>query len=262
LYNEKMIDASGKDVFATKFGRRVSELYIDPISAVYIREALHSRAPVISDISFLQMVAHTPDMYPKLRPYSNEINNLALFVEEHRDEFMFPVPDEGNDQLDVEEFMGEAKLAWVMQSWIEEVTEEQMLENFRVQPGDLYRIISSEEWLLYAARELAKLLKQNDLLPRLSVLMERSTKGVRKELLPLVRLEGIGRVRARILFDSGLKTVKDLKRAPLDQLMRLPLVGSKVAKRIKEQVGGLVKSKQWKALGKGEAAEQQSLADY
>ncbi len=262
LYDEKMIDVSGTKVFATKFGRRVSELYIDPISAVYIREALHSRAPVISDISFLQMVAHTPDMYPKLRPYSDEVNNLALFVEQHRDEFMFPVPEEDSDQLDFEEFMGEAKLAWVMQSWIEEATEEQMLEKFRVQPGDLYRIINSEEWLLYAARELAKLLGQRDLLPQLTVLMERSTKGVRKELLPLARLEGVGRVRARILFDSNLKTVKDLKRAPLDQLMRLPLVGPKVAKRIKEQVGGLVKLKQWKALEREEASEQQSLTDY
>jgi helicase len=262
LYDEEMIDVSGRDVFATKFGRRVSELYIDPISAVYIREALYSRARVISDISFLQMVAHTPDMYPKLRPYSDEINRLVLFVEEHRDEFMFPVPEEGNGQLDFEEFMGEAKLAWVMQSWVEEVTEEQMLEKFRVQPGDLYRIVNSEEWLLYAARELAKLLKQNDLLPQLNVLMERSTKGVRTELLPLVRLEGIGRVRARILFDSGLRTARDLKRAPLSQLTKLPLIGSKVAKRIKEQVGGLVKPKQWKALGKAEASEQQSLTDY
>jgi len=262
LYDEEMIDVSGKDVFATKFGQRVSELYIDPVSAVYIRDALYSRAPVITDISFLHMIAHTPDMYPKLRPYSNEIDELALFVDQHKDELMFEPPSELEDHIDFEEFLGEAKMAWVMHSWVEEITEDQMIERFRVQPGDLYRLISSAEWLLYASRELAGLLKQKDLAPRLNMLIERSAKGVKTELLPLVRLEGVGRARARILFNSGLKTVEDLKHAPVERLVRLPLIGSRVAKRIKEQVGGFVKSEEWKKLGKEEAPEQKSLKEY
>ncbi|MDH5623575.1 MAG: DEAD/DEAH box helicase, partial [Candidatus Bathyarchaeota archaeon] len=69
LYEEKMIEVSGESVYATRFGRRVSELYIDPVSAVIIREALLSRAPRLTDISFLHMIARTPDMFPKLRPY-------------------------------------------------------------------------------------------------------------------------------------------------------------------------------------------------
>jgi len=262
LYDEKMIEVDGRDVFATKFGRRVSELYIDPVSAVFIRDALYARAPLISDISFLHMMAHTPDMYPKLRPYSSEIDELALFVDEHKDEFMFNVPSELDDYMDYEEFLGEAKLAWVMQSWIEEVTEDQMIEQFRVQPGDLYRVVNSAEWLLYASRELAGLLGQKDLVPQLNALRERSAKGVKTELLPLVRLESVGRARARILFNSGLKSVEDLRHAPVERLVELPLIGSRVAKRIKEQVGGFVKSEQWKKLGKEEKPEQKSLTEY
>ncbi|MFP3984554.1 MAG: DEAD/DEAH box helicase [Candidatus Bathyarchaeia archaeon] len=261
LYDEEMIELSGKDIFATKFGRRVSELYIDPISAIVIREALRVRAPALTDFSMLHMIAHTPDMYPKLRPYSNEIDGLTLFVEEHKDEFMFDIPT-ALDYIEFEEFLGEAKLAWVIRSWIDEASEDQMIERFGVQPGDLYRVINSAKWLIYASRELANLLNHKDLTPQLNMLMERSAKGVKAELLPLVRLESVGRTRARILFNSGLKTVEDLKHAPVETLTRLPLIGPRIAKRIKEQVGGFIRSEQWKKLGEEEFPEQQSLTKY
>jgi len=262
LYEEKMIEFSGNDVLATKFGRRVSELYIDPVSAVIMRDAMLNRAPFITDISFLHMIAHMPDMFPKLRPYSNEIDELALFVDEHRDEFMVQVPDEWEDRIDYEEFLGEAKLAMVMDAWIKEATEDGIIEKFMVQPGDLYRLLSTARWLLYASHEIGALFGYKDLLKNLAELMDRVEKGVKAELLPLVRLEGIGRVRARILFNSGLKTVEDLKTAPIEKLTSLPLIGPKVAKKIKEQVGGFVKSEEWKKLKKKKTLEQQALTEY
>jgi helicase len=92
--------------------------------------------------------------------------------------------------------------------------------------------------------------------------MERVDKGVKSELLPLVRLKGIGRVRARILHDSGLKTIKDLKTAPIKRLTSLPLIGPKLTKEIKEQVGGLVESKEWKKLKKKKGQKQQAITKY
>jgi len=262
LYEEAMIKFSGDDVYATKFGRRISELYIDPVSGVIIRDALLNRAPLLADISFLHMIAHMPDMYPKLRPYSREIDELALLVEEHRDEFMMDVPNEWADRIAYEEFLGEAKLAWVLGSWIKEITEDGIIEKFRVQPGDLYRLIATGRWLLYASHEIAALFGHKDLLPNLTELTERMQKGVKKELLPLVRLEGIGRVRARILHNTGLKTISDLKTAPLEKLVGLPLIGPKLAKKIKEQVGGFVKQKDWKKLKSKKSLEQQALTKY
>lgn len=262
LYEEKMIDISGENIYATRFGRRVSELYIDPVSAVIIRDALLSREVELTELSFLHMIAHTPDMFPKLRPYQREMDNLGLFVDEHRDEFMFEVPDEWTDMMAYEEFLGEAKLAWVLKAWIEETSEDEVIERFQVQPGDLYRLIETARWLLYASHELATLQDHKDLLHPLAELMERAQKGVKAEVLPLVRLKGIGRVRARILYNSGLKSLKDLKVAPIEKLTSLPLIGPKLAKNIKEQVGGYIKSKEWKELKKGKAWEQQALTEY
>jgi len=227
-----------------------------------IRDALLSRAQRLTDMSFLHMIAHTPDMFPKLRPYSREIDKLALFVDEHQEEFMFEVPDEWMDRIAYEEFLGEAKLAWVLKAWTEETTEDETIEKFRVQPGDLYRLIATSRWLLHASHEVASLFNHKDLLPHLAELMERTEKGVKTELLPLVRLKRIGRVRARILYNSGLKTRTDLKRAPLKKLTSLPLIGPKLAKKIKEQVGGFVKAEEWKKLKKEETAEQRAITEY
>jgi helicase len=262
LYDEKMIDINGENICATKFGRRISELYIDPVSGVVIRDALQNHAPLLTDISFFHMIAHTPDMFPRLRPYSREIDELTFFVDQHRSEFILPVPNEWEDGMSYEEFLGEAKLSGILHAWIEETSEEQMIEQFSVQPGDLYRVIESARWLLYASHELGSLLEHKDILPMLNTIMERTEKGVKAELLPLVRLEGVGRVRARILYSAGLKNLDDLKRAPIDQLTSLPLIGSKLAKRIKDQVGGFIKAEEWKKLKKDEEWEQRAITEY
>jgi helicase len=262
LYTEKMIEVVGDKVRATKFGRRVSELYIDPLTGVVIRDALTNRAERLTDISFLHMIARTPDMFPKLRPYSREIDELQFFVEEHQKEFMFDIPALYQDRLGFEEFLGEVKMAWVLKAWMEETTEDDMIERFRVQPGDLYRLIQTSKWLVHASHELAILFRHKDLFQHLAKLMVRIEKGVKPELLQLVKLEGVGRVRARILYNSGLKNMHDLKSARLEKLIGLPLIGPRLAKKIKEQVGGFIKAEEWQKLKKGEAEEQRALTEY
>ena len=58
--------------------------------------------------------------------------------------------------------------------------------------------------------------------------------GIKEELLPLVRLKGIGRVRARRLWNAGLKTILSLKKAQLETLEII--LGSETAKSVREQV--------------------------
>jgi helicase len=91
---------------------------------------------------------------------------------------------------------------------------------------------------------------------------QRVEKGVKKELLPLVKLEGVGRVRGRILFNSGYKTIDDIKNARIEDLTGLPLVGPKLAKKIKEQVGGFVKKDIWENLEKQDEWKQKAITEY
>jgi helicase len=263
LFTEKMIEFYGDKIFATKFGRRVSELYIDPLTGVIIRDGLTNRADRVTDISFLHMIGRTPDMFPKLRPYSSEMDNLQFFIEDHKDEFMFDLPDPWMDRIAFEEFLGEAKLSLVLKSWMDETSEDEMIERFKVQPGDLYRLISTAKWLVHSSYELAVLFKRKDMLQNLSRLMIRIEKGVKPELLPLASLKGIGRTRARILYNSGLRTMDDIKRAPIPKLTGLPLIGPKLAQKIKEQVGGTVKKQEWENLKKKKEIEKQrSLTEF
>ncbi|MGC9345819.1 MAG: helicase-related protein, partial [Candidatus Bathyarchaeales archaeon] len=262
LYDEEMIDLSGENIYATKFGKRVSELYIDPVSAVIIRNALRRKPTYLTDLSLLHMIAHTPDMAPKLRPYTGELDEVTVFMEEHKEEFLVDVPDEWEDRIAYEEFLGEVKTAMVLKAWIEEMSEDEIIERFRVQPGDLYRTIQNAKWLLYATRELALLLGNKRMLPKTIELTERVDKGVKKELLPIVKLEGVGRIRGRIIYNAGYKTIEDIKHAAIEDLVNLPLIGPKLAKKIKEQVGGFVKKEEWRKLKKGEAWEQKALTEY
>jgi helicase len=172
------------------------------------------------------------------------------------------VPNEWDDHIAYEEFLGEIKTAVVLKSWMEEMSEEMLLERFRAQPGDLYRTIENAKWLLHATHELGRLLGNKEILPLASELIERIAKGIKKELLPIVILKGVGRVRGRIMYNAGYKTIADIKHAPLEDLTNLPLIGPRLAKKIKEQVGGFVKKGTWEKLEKGEEWKQKSLADY
>ncbi|MCX8177902.1 MAG: DEAD/DEAH box helicase [Candidatus Bathyarchaeota archaeon] len=261
LYEWEMIEIKGENIYATHFGKRVSELYIDPVSAVIIRNAIRLKPKALTELSLLHMVTHTPDMRPLLRPYSSELDDIAIFMEDHRDEFIVEVPSEVDDRMEYEEFLGEVKTAMVLKAWIEETSEDDIIEKFKVQPGDLYRVIESAKWLLYATHELARLFEDNEVPSMALELMERVEKGVKKELLPIVKLEGVGRVRGRILYNAGYRTTDDIKNAQVEDLAKLPSIGPKLAKKIKGQVGGFVKKETWRRLGYMEW-KQKALTEF
>jgi len=266
LNKEGMVEFEGVQLKATKFGQRVSELYIDPMSAVILRDGLYSRAKHLTEISLLHLISRTPDIAPKLYPRRGEDEMLDLFAREHQDEFMCEVPEYYGDTNGVtyEEFLSEIKCTRVLYEWINETSEDAILEVHKVEPGDILRMVDTSKWLLHATRELAELFGHKDLLNFIRELQVRCGKGVKSELVPLVELEGVGRVRARALHNAGYKTLQELRRASVTDLMNVPLIGPTVAKKIKEQVGGLIKAEEWERIRSKtlEATEQSLLTDY
>jgi helicase len=258
LYKEEIVIVEGTYLRPTEFGRRLSELYIDPVSGALIRDGLYNRAKRVTDLSFLHLVCHTPDISPKFYPRRKEAEELGTYMHEHEDEFLFDLPEEYDDITAYEEFLAEIKCAKVAEDWIDEGSEDQIIERYSVEPGDLFRFVESTKWLTHAVHELATLFGHKDLLPPLSKLMERVKYGVKSELLPLVKLEGIGRMRGRTLYSAGLINIKVLQQASLSKLASVPLIGPQTARRIKEQVGGTVSREEWEGL-KGKSWKQKKL---
>ena len=220
---------------ATKLGKRVSELYIDPLTAVRLIEAMKAKVEEITTVTLLQMLCMTPDV-PTIPMARIPFERLANYYERHKEELPVKPPDPDEEPEAYEAYLEALKNVMVLEAWVNEVSEGDMYEKLGVEPGDLAALRERAEWVCYSAHQIANLIKAVDFINPLRVMTERLRHGVKEELIPLVRLEGIGRVRARALYSRGFRSIEDLKRASVDELMSVPGIGPQIARRIKEQL--------------------------
>jgi helicase len=232
LLEEEMIRSVDGRLVPTFFGRRVSDLYIDPLTAVKLRDALRNFKPGGSPFGLLHAVCSSPDMltmYLKRSDYE--------WVEEvyatREGELLLPPGD--LDEFDF--YLAELKTACSIDDWIMEMEEDELLKKYGIGPGDLRNKMDVGEWLIYSMRELSNIFNK-DAYPVLTELMVRIRYGVRPELLDLVRLRGVGRARARSLFNHGIRSVEDIQNVDPVRLARIPKIGDSVAKSLLSQVGG------------------------
>ncbi|MEM3078232.1 MAG: helix-hairpin-helix domain-containing protein, partial [Nitrososphaerales archaeon] len=120
--------------------------------------------------------------------------------------------------------------------WINEWSEDKILDKLGVEPGDLHRAVETSEWLVHSLFELSKLLGRADLLPEIAELEQRIEQGIKSELIPLAKLEGIGRIRARSLYNHGFTDIDKLASASIDKIASVPKIGTTIAKSIKKQL--------------------------
>ena len=240
LQREDFLQPRDGTLRATFFGRRTSDLYIDPLSAVKIREALEDDRD--AEFYHLWAVCSTPDM-PKL--YLRRGDYTWVEDKITAEAMTFPLED-------YEFMMAEVKTATLFQDWIDERSEDEVTRKFGIGPGDIRRMVDQGVWLMYAMSELGKIFNKKKVMP-LTRLMIRIQYGIKEELLDLVQLRGVGRVRARALFGRGLKTLRELQKANPGDLARIPAIGPALATRIAEQLGGKAAMK--KLAGQAELGE-------
>jgi len=214
---------------ATLFGKRTSDLYIDPFSALRLRTALESKASEPTTFGILEAVTGCPDLLPLyLRSGDDWVQDRFW---NHHEELLIP-----GDGRDLEATLSYAKTAFLLIDWMEENHLDTLEERYSIGPGDLRNRTDNASWILHAMRELARAFRP-DWQPAINDLVLRLEHGVRQELLPLIRLRGVGRVRARNLWAHGIKEPAQLKGVPLARLSSIPGFGPRLALDLLKQVG-------------------------
>lgn len=228
-------DKVGNDnISATAAGKRVAELYLDPLTAFHIIQCLKmAKKRDTNEFSFLQMICQSLEMRPLLRVKTKEWEDIQEFLNEHEGYLLVNEPSlyEG----EYETFLNSVKTANMLFDWIQEKDEEYLMENFAVRPGELRVKIEISDWLLYSSGELARIKGYRSLQSELSKVRIRLKYGVKEELLPLLKFKNIGRVRGRKLYKNNIKDLGDVKKASITTLVQI--LGKKIAIDVKKQVG-------------------------
>lgn len=217
----------------TKIGKRVSELYLDPLTAHEFVEGLNKvNVKTLNEISVLQLLSNSIEMKPLLSVRNTELSNIENIMLQNHKNFLQNIPEEYD--LEYEDFLKSVQLAYIFSQWLNEVTEDRLLKKFRITPGELRGRLEIMDWLIYSFHELALLQGRKDILNFIRKLRVRLKYGIKEELLPLIKLKNIGRIRARKLYNAGLTSLEKLRKIPIESLSQI--IGEKIAIEIKKQL--------------------------
>ncbi len=227
LHDEGLIIMRNELLMATRFGKRISLLYIDPKTGIHFKKNLdfYNSNKFDDGINFLHWICDSYDFYPKLTLRQNEVEYFERMFEKH---------ELGSHGLSNYDYT--LKNLIILLEWIDESSEANLNEKFGVEPGDLYRMVETTYWLSYCLYEIAKLIGRKDLLLELAKLRLRIKHGIKSELIPLIQLEGIGRIRARALYKAGITNVTDMDKISESRLGSISKIGVKLAKKLKNQI--------------------------
>ena len=231
---------------ATEVGEVVNRMYLDPDTAHVFIMGLNSLSGDADLNAYSLMLVVKSPKIPKVKVKRSELDDLAQQAASMWPSI--PLKPSDADELinypeDYEDFLSEFKTAMALLEWINEGSEDQIMKIYDVQPGDLRVLSDQAEWLIGALQELARTLKlSSSIVDGLRALRYRVKYGVSDELLELVvNLEGVGRVRARALYTAGYRSIEDLAKANVNDLVRIRGIGDKIASSIIEQARQLVK---------------------
>ncbi|PAU84734.1 DEAD/DEAH box helicase [Halorubrum salipaludis] len=138
---------------ATPVGETASKQYVRPETAERIVSGLRTAAAMsnATTLTAFEVVCDTPDM-----------QDTYLGNEERADIYRFARANAGtlttamDEADDFEEWLESVKTARILDEWIGGATVEELVESYRIGPGDLDSRVERAEWLLSAAEALAE----------------------------------------------------------------------------------------------------------
>lgn len=231
LLEEQELVKSKHDRFITSpFGRTVSLLYLDPLTGVQFKKFVEKikRIDGISQndhtLGYLHAITGCDDFFPKIQLRRKDQESTFEILTRYENQLISPLTE--NECT---------RTLLVLHEWIQEASEKKISLEFAVEPGDLYRIVEAGERLASCLYEIVKLFRREDLLVEVDTLRKRIRYGAKTELLSLLRLTGIGRARARALFEAGIVAPNSIVRIDEQDLARIPKIGAMLARRIKKE---------------------------
>jgi len=218
----------------TPIGKRISELYLDPLSAHKILVAFNNIKNVeLNEISLLQLITNCVEMHNLLKVSSKDHPLIIKLLNDWEKNFLIKEPSPFDYYY--EQYLSSIKTVFAFIEWINEKDDEYLRKAFNLAPGILRSMLFIGDWLIYSIGELAKFVLDEDekkeVLSLVKKLRVRMQYGVKEELLPLIFLKGIGRKRARKLFDASIKSPQDLLK---EEEKAKKLIGEKTFERVKK----------------------------
>lgn len=226
LENEDLLFRKNDRFAASTFGKLVSKLYIDPITAIYLKRLITKISTERTHtLGILHMISSCDEFFPKFSLRNKDYETLSLIIENNSHELIEPISEyDCNRSL------------LALYSWINEYTEISLSDDLGIESGDIHRMVEACNWLVHCTREIAIHLEKYELLSELDKLVPRIRYGIKTELLDLVKIKGIGRIRARKLYGNGIKNLEDLDKISVKKLAEIDKIGSILADNIKTQL--------------------------
>ena len=226
LSSKYLIIRKGERYAATDFGKKTSMLYIDPLTATYFRDAIENVSEKRNHtFGFLHLISNCDEFFPKFSLRQKDFESASLMIENNSSELLEPI-----SEYDC------SRSLLALQSWIAESSELSLSDKLGIESGDMHRMAENATWLTYCLREISKHVERADLLDELADLRTRIVYGIQRELLDLVKVKGIGRIRSRILYKHGIKNLDDLVKIPVNKLAELDKIGPTIADNIKMEL--------------------------
>lgn len=223
---EELVKQKGGRLIATDLGKKTSTLYIDPLTAVSFRKALQKISKGRKHtLGILHVITSCEDFFPKFSLRNKDYELISTLIENYADQLI-----ESISEYDCNRSL------LAMHSWITESSEISLSDNLGIESGDMHRMSETADWLIYAFYEFAKLEKLTNVIDELNTLRTRVAYGIKEELVDLVQVRGIGRIRARILYKNGIKNLDELRSIPVEKLAKIDKIGPGIAENIKTQL--------------------------